>query len=358
MKVKLWTLLTSPALVFGLMQATSATSYGDVDEALLVEQFADSAEVRLVKHHNHLFAFVEGADDTLSLYTSNRQGEEWRLVDETATLAADLLAQTSQLDTFGVFETDLYAGTVNTSGIAEVWSICMHCRPAIWEQVGTTGLGDENNTAIIDFFRIPDQGIYAITENENGNGLFMSEDGDAWTQVGDYGLGNQISDAVAASRVFVVGDVVNLATTAGVVYQASFDDLSTWTALETFDGNITAMLGRFVAVTADGIVSVYESDANNTFNQVGAADLGNEANESVARFVNIGRRPELIVANATEGTSYYKYTLQDDAWSVLIDGGFGSSANTSVTSALHYHRDIYVSTVNTTAGPAIYKLTR
>lgn len=357
MRKSAWLSLIAPALVLGLSGVASATSNHSSDnlEAVLAGQLPDYDEVRLFKHHRQLFAVGTNDDHSVSIYNANKQGEGWELMDPEADTIADLVANTTAVTGFAVHKKNIYASTVNADGVAEVWRIPTNARPAQWQLVGDAGLGDSTNTAIVDLFQVPGDGLYAITENEAGNGLFLLEDGD-WTQVGTYGLGMNVTDAVAASGIRVVGHVVNLATAGGVVYQANTDDLTSWTVVNDFGTEITAMRGRFVATKEDGVVKVYESDAANNYSMVGQADLGNDNNESVVRFVDISRHPKLLVKNSVDGSAYYRYDVEAGAWTAQLEGGFGNSDNTSTTDLLWYRGDRYVATVNMNDGAEIYRL--
>lgn len=324
-------------------------------EATLVGSLPDHSSVRLFKHHKQLFAVAENGNDTISIYETNKHADSWELMSDTSQSIADLVSNTAAVDTFAVRNHILYAGTVNSDGVAEVWSIPEHQRPATWQQVGDSGLGDTTNTAIIDLFNVRGQGLYALTENAAGNGLFHLHDG-AWEQVGTYGLGVDIADAVAAGEVRVVGHVVNVASASGAVYQASTDDLTTWSLVSDFTTEITTMRGRFIATSTAGEVKVYESDASNQFNQVGQTDLGNSDNDAVARFVSITKRPTVLVENATQGAAYYQLNASSGEWEVKLDGGFGNSNNTAVTDFIGYRGDRYLATVNTTDGAEVYRV--
>jgi hypothetical protein len=323
-------------------------------EATLVGSLADYNSVRLFKHHQQLFAVAENSDQTISIYETNKHADSWELMSDTAQSIADLVSNTAAVDTFAVRNHLLYTGTVNSDGVAEVWSIPEHRRPATWERVGETGLGDTTNTAIVDLFNVRGQGLYALTENPAGNGLFHLHDG-AWEQVGTYGLGVDMTDAVAAGEVRIVGHVVNVASASGAIYQASTDDLTSWSLVSDFTTEITTMRGRFVATSTAGEVKVYESDASNQFNQVGQTDLGDSNNDAVTRFVNITGHPALLTSNAIDGAAFYRLNNETGEWELKLGEGFGNANNESTTDFIWYRGNRYVATNNTTDGSEIYR---
>lgn len=326
-------------------------------DATLVQEFSSADSVELFKHHNRLFAFVESSDG-LDLYGANRKGDAWGKLDSDATPVADLLDEAMDVTAFAVFKNYLYAAVVDVNGQPAVWRIKLNGRPAEWKQSSEISFGDETNTAIVDFARIPGTQLVAITTNTAGNGLFATTDGKTWEQVGDYGLGQGVTDALAANAIWVVDEAVNLATTSGALYQANFSDLTTWTLVTTFsDGAVTAMRGRFVAtVDAGGVVRLYESDSTNIFTQVGESDLGEDNNEVITRIVNLTQRPEVVVTNSTDGVGYYKFDNDTATWEALTDNGFGDANNTAVNDFIWYRGDAYASTVNSVDGPQVYRL--
>lgn len=350
MQSTLWLRLITPVLGLGLATMVSATSTPE-----LLGSFPEADNVRLVKHHNHLFAFTT-SEDGLAVYSANRQATEWTELDsDTTSSITDLVTDTAEISTFGLFKGKVYTAAVNKDGVSQVWSMCNHCRPATWEQSGEAGFGDASNTEVVDLLQV-NQALYAITSNAEGNGLFMTEDGENWTQIGEYGLGNSITDAVAASRVFVAGDAVNLGTANGVVYQADKSDLTTWSEITTLDGEITALRGRFVGVQTDSVASVYESDSSSVYTIVGELDLGIDHVDAVTRIVNLSRRPEVVVMNTTDGAAIMRYQPGSEAWQTIADEGLGNANNTNLTDLIHYRGHRYAATTNSADGPEVYRL--
>lgn len=339
--------LNAVILAVGLPVAAMTTL-----EAEQVGSIAEADSAKLVKHHRQLFAFAD-TDDGLAIYVANKKGENWTKVDASAPVSADLIADTDSVSGFGVLKNKVYVAAVNSDGVAQAWNICVHCRPAQWEKADTAGFGDSGNTAIVDFFTSGGD-LYAITENAAGNGLFTTEDGDSWTQVGEYGLGMSVSDVVAGSRVWVMDNAVHIGTASGAVYHADNTDLATWTLVTTFDGEITALRGRFVSVLKNDVSTVYESDQAGSYSQTGETITG-----SVTRFVNSGiDRLEVLVSNTTDGASYLGLNESDSSWDARIDSGLGNSNNITIDSPVRYHGRRYASTVNSTDGSELYRLTR
>ncbi len=359
MKKMFWSLLIAPTVALGLTGSLAAQANSGAHDlqAELVQSLPDYDSARLFKHHRHLFAAVSNADNTMSIYTANKRGNLWELMDTDADSIANFASNNSAITSFAVHGRNLYAGTISSDGVAEVWSIPTNARPATWEQVGATGLGDADNTSVIDLFQIPGQGLFAVTANPAGNGLFQLVDG-TWEQIGEYGFGVELTDALAASDVRVVGDVVNIASSAGIVYQADASNLESWTAIHDFGVEITAMRGRFVATTEDGVAKIYESDADNLYQQVGENDLDQATNEEVTRFVNISRHPAVLVKNSTDGAALYQYQPDTETWESQVSDGFGNANNASATGVIWYHSDRFIATVNTEDGSEIYRLER
>lgn len=335
-----------------LVVALPVAALGSLDSEQ-VGNFPEADSTKLVHHHGQLFALVSDSAG-LSVYVADRQIEDWTEIDSTAPTVSDFIEESASLTTFGIYQGSVYTGAVNNDGVAQIWKICKHCRPATWEQSGSAGLGDSDNTAIMDFFKISAK-FYAVTENANGNGLFVTEDGDTWTQVGSYGLGVGVTDAVRAGRVGILDHTIRLASASGIVYQADPTDLTSWTTLATLDGTITALRHRFLATEQDGVATVYESDDDGNYVQIGETIDG-----TITRFVlrRWPQRPGVLVSSETAGASYQRLDNDGSTWNMLLEGGYGNANNTGTDSFISFRAQWYATTINSVEGPEIYKIAR
>lgn len=344
--------LASTALVAaGLFVAQPGLAAGDATQ---VASFPDAVQSYLVKHHGRLFSLNENTDGSISVYAANRPGAIWNAVPEDAVQLNGFTTATAEIDQIGIYKQHVYVGTENTDGAAELWRMCVWCRPAQWEQVGGDDL--DSATEIVDMFKV--EGIfYVLTAEASGNALYMSEDGDNWTPVGTAGLGNSITDAVGVSKQTYAGiHYVYIATATGSVYRADVTDLTTWTLATTLDGTVTAIFGINVAVSTDGIAYSYHTEDGLTYIMGSEAGLGNTNNSEVTRYSRVRNGVYAVLSNSVDGVEIRKWNDETSLWELVGEPGFGDADNSAVTTLMKYRGYRYASTVNSVDGPSVYKL--
>ncbi|MBI2415147.1 MAG: hypothetical protein HYV33_00600 [Candidatus Kerfeldbacteria bacterium] len=329
-----------------------------------VGTFDNSNQAHIFKHHDRLFAIAEENDGTIGVYGANRSANTWNAINDDAPTISDLVADTNSITRFRVFNGKLYLAAVNQTGVAQVWQVQRMGRPALWQQAGEAGFGDSANTAVSEFFRTDDT-LYALTANAAGAGLFSTTNGEDWTQVGTYGLGQNIGTVNAATH-YTVADVAYkyIGTADGMVYRSAIDDLVTWESVGDIGDAITAMHSGpeqhlNVAAVVDGVTKVFVSTDGNTFVQMGADNLGEATTEKVTRFARLPGFGGLfaLTKNSTAGAAMMLWNETTETWETAVEAGLGNSANTALNHVLRYHGKVYLPTTNAT-NAEVYRLTK
>ncbi len=337
--------------IFAMVQFALATEV----ETTQVGSFIDAEEVRLFKHHGRLYAFVEKADDDVAMYIADRSGDDWTELNNNVDSIADLMSNTKAISRLTNYKHYLYAATVNKDGVAELWRIPKAGGPAVWKQVGESGFGDSANTDVIGFMRKGGKMLYVVTENANGDGLFGSEQGSSWEQVGEYGLGMNLTDLSAVENT-PFNQLLLVGTSGGKVYQAAPNDLTSWFEVASLTDPVTAIQRHLIAVSNDAGAMVYQLGSDGTTTAVGEVGLGNVNNTAVVGFRHVGTRAFALLTNAVDGAEIRELNLYSGAWDAVATGGFSNPNNTSLWHLTPYRGARYFVTVNQADGPEAFRL--
>jgi hypothetical protein len=272
------------------------------------------------------------------------------------------------------FNDYFYVGTQNESTGGEVWRCAASSgcdEPSDWNQVGSDGLGDANNSDVEPELEF---GGYLYLDSTNwtsGTRIYRSSNGTTWEQVNEDGFGD--GDNGAGTQMAVFGDNLYVGTfnssSGGELWRCSavsgcneasdwnqvgsggLDDPDNWGLfpLEEFSG------GLYVGVynEIDG-ARVYSSTNGTIWSQVNADGFGDGNNAWVLRDVVLDNELYVAASNWTSGVEIWK-TSGGTAWEQVPPDGFGDS-NNSAASLVVFNGSLIAATENWANGTEAWRM--
>lgn len=183
-----------------------------------------------------------------------------------------------------------------------------------WQQVGTDGLGDADNTVVVTM-ETWSGAIYAGVANYvDGARIYRSTDGNTWTKVNLDGFGHGAN-------------------------------LSTIVDFESFGGQLYATTDNEVGGGQPG--EIWSTADGTTWTQAGTDGLGHNHNVGFFHLASFGGQLYTGSSNGTDGGEIYR-TADGTTWNLVAAtaAGFGDANNTIIWSLVSFGGWLWAGTFN------------
>ncbi len=190
----------------------------------------------------------------------------------------------------------------------------------LWQQVGGMGLGDPDNTIIVNM-ETWNNAIYAGIENDvDGARIYRSIDGNTWTKVNNDGFGHA-----------ALNSVVDFQNFNGQLYVSTADDSPVPAQ--------TAEIWR----SADGLA----------WNQSGNDGLGNANNFLFYELAVFNNQLYVGSFDDVNGADLFR-TADGTNWNNVVNNGFGDANNTAIFGLYSFGGWLWAGTANDN-GPQVWR---
>ncbi|MFA5157921.1 MAG: cadherin repeat domain-containing protein [Patescibacteria group bacterium] len=193
---------------------------------------------------------------------------------------------------------------------------------ASWEQAGTDGFGDANNSVVTRLTIFNDQ-IYATVSplvtgfpiTYPGVRIYRSSDGNSWTKVNTDGFGSADNE-----------DGVS------IVYNNAL----------------------YTGTTNDNGFQLWKTTNGTDYTQIGTSGFGDTDNDGVFGMEIFNNKLYLSVEDTVSGGAIYRLD-SDTSWTQVNTSGFGSNNNTNIFSLKAFGGNLYAGTANSTNGAQVWR---